>query len=1164
MSLTITAYNVRSLGSGKVYINELLEQNDSDVLFLSEHRLYDNELHKLNIINDKYDINAKASSDLDARNQSHKAGHCGIAMFWKKELNQIVKLVRCESDRICAIEIIGACFTKSLFVIGVYLPHQNCKITSMQKHVNILSDLISKCKCEGEVIIIGDTNCHFGDEYGDRCWGKTTANGKMLMQMITRHDMKVLDICSDYCSGPTYTFNVEGVGKSYIDHCIISSLVECNVVKCEVIDDSCNNMSDHLPIIVKINATLNQGEETTIGKAETIAWHKVTQTEIKKMYTACVDEKLKIHLNKTNDEESRIDKLESSNNAGRLIEDFVNEIVSCMIDAAKKLPSSKFKKHQKPYWNESLNIVARENKQAWRIWVNANRPRDDHPLFIRHKECKRNFRVAQKQAELQYELDNMREITCSQDVDQKYFWHMVNKHKKKQNSASPIKISSGEVLTNCNAIRDAWKDYFQKLYTPDVTNQYDEEFRKVVEERLPEMVKESYESNENLLSHVSQKEIDIIIKNLKCKKSPGHDRITNEHLKYGGDVLCQCIVKLFQLIAKYEYIPQNFKKGVIIPIPKGDKNRTIQDNYRGITLIPALAKLFEKWIMLKVENWAKEINLIHNMQGASQPHCSSLQTAWLLRESIAFNREKGNTVYIGLLDTKKAFDTVWQDGLFFKLHEYGLNGKTWRILKELFNNFTCCVRIGAEISESFIALQGIHQGAPCSMFLYQIVGNELLCMLNECIASAKCGNINVGAICYADDIALIGTSKDGIQRLCSIAYNYSKKWRFKFNPSKCSIIVFGKDQQSNRNVMLGKECIKIVKKDVHLGIVLSNKEEYICEDIEKRMLGCKNICYITKGLGSKKVPITPITSTKLYSSVCLPKLCYGMEIMNLNEKCIESVESFHSNMAKDQQGLPQRCSNLGCLRTIGWKSLSAHIDIMKIIFLWQLLLLPIKCIYKKVCLYRFCSRLYSNETNMGPIENIMNTCVKYGLLQMVIESVESGIYMSIIKWKVIVKDAIYTYDKKKIMIQCKCYKSLSMLSLEGESRQISPWWEHAYADPSFGYMNIIIVRLLLNVNLYCEKICPCCTAMVTNNVHHILFECQCNKDVREVLWNNVAVHCPKALFTEINNMSNSTRTTFILNAFYVKFEREWKLVYDALSLFIYNTNQKYVSILESM
>ena len=101
----------------------------------------------------------------------------------------------------------------------------------------------------------------------------------------------------------------------------------------------------------------------------------------------------------------------------------------------------------------------------------------------------------------------------------------------------------------------------------------------------------------------------------------------------------------------------------------------------------------------------------------------------------------------------------------------------------------------------------------------------------------------------------------------------------------------------------------------------------------------------------------------------------------------------------------------------------------------------LKCVYKKVCLYRYL--LYSKEINLGPIGNIMNTCDKYGRLQIVTESVESGIYMSITKFKAIVKDAIQTYDKKTIMIQCKCYKSLSMLSLEGESGQMSPWWENA-------------------------------------------------------------------------------------------------------------------------
>ena len=64
------------------------------------------------------------------------------------------------------------------------------------------------------------------------------------------------------------------------------------------------------------------------------------------------------------------------------------------------------------------------------------------------------------------------------------------------------------------------------------------------------------------------------------------------------------------------------------------------------------------------------------MQGATQPLCSSMQASWLVRESIAGNLEKQKNVYIGLSDTKKAFDTVWQDRLFYKLFDNGQQGKT--------------------------------------------------------------------------------------------------------------------------------------------------------------------------------------------------------------------------------------------------------------------------------------------------------------------------------------------------------------------------------------------------------------------------------------------------------------------------------------------------------
>ena len=208
------------------------------------------------------------------------------------------------------------------------------------------------------------------------------------------------------------------------------------------------------------------------------------------------------------------------------------------------------------------------------------------------------------------------------------------------------------------------------------------------------MIEESYGTNENLIHDVTAEELNKIIKVLKCEKSP------------------KCLAKLFSWIVKYVCIPEAFKVGIIIPIPKGDKNRTKQDNYRGITLIPDIAQLFEKWIMSRIEESVLTNGFINEMQGAAQPHCSILHSAWLEGEAIGSSIKNGKNVFIGLLDTKKAFDTAWQDGLFYKLFENGITVKTWQILRKLFNKFNCHVTVGSELSDPFIADRGIHKGAP--------------------------------------------------------------------------------------------------------------------------------------------------------------------------------------------------------------------------------------------------------------------------------------------------------------------------------------------------------------------------------------------------------------------------------------------------------------------
>ena len=125
-------------------------------------------------------------------------------------------------------------------------------------------------------------------------------------------------------------------------------------------------------------------------------------------------------------------------------------------------------------------------------------------------------------------------------------------------------------------------------------------------------------------------------------------------------------------------------------------------------------------------------------------------------------------------------------------------------------------------------------------------------------------------------------------------------------------------------------------------------------------------------------------------------------------------------------------------------------------------------------------------------------------------------------------------------------KSLNLLSKE--RYHMCTWWYHAYHDHSFSKKNRIIIRLLLNVFIYMEKICPCCDLQTVNDVVHVLFVCPCNSHIREVMWKDVKDNTPVELFRRIELMDLLERTIFLLNACNSDYIREWKRMFDAMSL----------------
>jgi len=95
---------------------------------------------------------------------------------------------------------------------------------------------------------------------------------------------------------------------------------------------------------------------------------------------------------------------------------------------------------------------------------------------------------------------------------------------------------------------------------------------------------------------INNEEIIVAVKSMKSGKAAGRDRITAELLKVDKDLAAKQMEKLFKVIWEEEVVPDEWKQGIIVKIPKkGDL--TVCDNYRGITLLSVPSKVFTRTII---------------------------------------------------------------------------------------------------------------------------------------------------------------------------------------------------------------------------------------------------------------------------------------------------------------------------------------------------------------------------------------------------------------------------------------------------------------------------------------------------------------------------------------------------------------------------------------
>ena len=516
---------------------------------------------------------------------------------------------------------------------------------------------------------------------------------------------------------------------------------------------------------------------------------------------------------------------------------------------------------------------------------------------------------------------------------------------------------------------EAWKEAFRKLGVDSIEDpDFDKEFALTVEaevqslseeeekesESKSEMREEKDELKENeddseetreekrgkkeersrnkLNREITQEEVSKAIDLLQNHKAAGQDGVIGEILKAGGETIRKAVWRMCCVAWKTERVPLDWMQGLVVPLYKDGDDRDPM-NYRGITLLSIVGKVYNRVLGNRLMSFAERERLgIVEEQGGFRPERGTEDQIFILTEVLRARAD--HTTYTAFIDVKKAYDTVWRNGLWKRLWDEGVRGRMWRVIKDMYRLVQSSVLVGDEQTKVFDLHMGVRQGCVMSPVLFSFFINGLAREIKEKTQGVRVGDTLVRLLLYADDIVLLAESRRDLQDMLDIVTSYSKKWRFRVNPKKgkSEVMLFGRKPRNTSHErkwqLAGAEIqettsYKYLGVDLVSGLNFKKLKARIVASARKRMM-------LVWAMGMRRGELPVEHCCRVWNALVRPVLEYAAVIWG--EAKWEEAEVVQREMGK----MILRCSSLMAdevvLGELGWWTLKARRDLLRLKF----------------------------------------------------------------------------------------------------------------------------------------------------------------------------------------------------------------------------------------